>query len=256
MKDLLDRLHKAIDGLANPGGADDGTVDMNADQFVAYATEQLEAAAKDKPEIRKARIDHLKGQIESVIKNFEGPTATPGGSFAVQQFRDRDQLAPTSQERPTPGSVSTGGSNNFAQQDPPNNQQGVGNTPPGGTMPAPDSAGSSGFASPAEVTFAKRLEGMAKALVALTKGEGDDPPAGDPPADKPPAKAEGDDGEKVEKGLGVLWPLDLNTPFGRGDKDAPEEPEWGYDAGSRMAEVMKSKKGDEKPPAADSNAAK
>ena len=45
-------------------------------------------------------------------------------------------------------------------------------------------------------------------------------------------KARSDEAEKVAQAKaanGAFWPLDMNTPFGRGETDDPEVPEWGLD---------------------------
>lgn len=234
LKDLFERLHKAVEGLAQAdGGQDDGRVKkMTPDQFLGYATEQIEAAAKDKPEIRKARLAHLATQIQAVAKNYEGPTP---GAADVQTYKTPDQQTPTMTESAPPGSNDQTGTTNFSQEDPPQSQAGgVGQTPPGGSLP-PQVAGGSGFATPEAATFAKAMEKLHAAVAKMASEE----PAKAP--EKPTQTQTQPAPEKTEKSLGVVWPLDMNTPFGLGSKDAPEHPDWGYDKGSTAERVFAQK---------------
>ena len=227
MKDLLDRLTKAIGSMANPNPDDapEEPVEMSMEDFMVYVTEQVEKAAADTPDIRSERFAHLKTQIEAVTKNFEGPTP---GKASVQQFKDRGQqkttVAPVkAPDNATPGSNFTGG--------PTVAPAGKPTTPSGGQLP-PITAGGSGFSTPAAATFAKAMETLGKSIAELEK-EGMAPAAGDPPAgDQLPVKtSEGDPppAKPVTKAAEPMWPQDLNTAFGRGETDDDITPDWGFD---------------------------
>jgi len=246
MKDLLERLQKAVDNLTAATGteptADKGT-EVTFAQFVEYAGAQIEKAAKEEPAARTARLKHLHGQIDAVRKNWEGPTPA-AGTVRIQMFKDPGQQVPTTETAPTLP-VNATPANSAASTPTPPDQLGVGNQPPGGQS-LPAEAGSSGFATPAEATFAKALVDLTSKLDEVLKGT---PAATD---EEPPkegaaeATAETED-EKVEKGIGVIWPLDLNTPAM--DDEEFKAPEFGYDPGSRAAEVLKANQGKADDPA-------
>lgn len=219
MKELLERFTKAVEAMsetaAPPAAAEPPAPEaktMTPEEFMAYATSEVEKAAKDPAEVRKARLAHLKTNLATVAKNFEGPTP---GAMAIPVFKDPGQQTTTTTEKAVPTATGQGEASNFSQNDTPPAVNQAGNTPPGGTMPAPNSAGSSGFETPANATFAKAVEAMAKAVATIETATASKP--AEPPA--PVAKAEG-----------VQWAADMNTPFGRGEKDAPTEPDWGWDS--------------------------
>lgn len=236
MKDLLDRLHKAIDGLAQTDApsSGDGRTEMTPDQFLAYATDQIEKAAKDPAEVKKARLAHLKGQIASVAKNYEGSTPVPG-PFKIEQYKSSDQNVSTSTEKaPGNNAPATSAASNFASGDTPAPVSGAGSQPSGGQNP-PITAGGSGFASPEAATFAKAVDTL---TAAVSKMEEATPAA---PPGKDPAQVPTQTSKPVEKSIGVIWPMDMNSGFGRGEKEVPESPEWGYDSGSTAARVFAEK---------------
>lgn len=235
MKDLLDRLSKAVGALVGAEAeiTEDGPEDMTLEAFTVYMTEELEKAAKDTPEVKIARLKHLAEQIE-VAKNFEGRPATPGGILRVQRFKDPGQLTPTETTRSPSNASATTQFTAGPEVHPP----GMASTPPGGKLP-PLTAGSSGFASPANATFAKALEGLNKALAELegkpvTKSEEKTP---EELETEKVAKAEVDEKAKIAKADAnkAFWPHDMNTAFGRGETKDPEVPEWGLDHGKASA---------------------
>lgn len=233
MKDLLNRLQKAVEAMANPNpDAPEDTVEVTLEGCVAHLAEQVEKVAKDPAEVRPARLAHIMAVID-VAKNFEGPT---GGAMRIPAFKDPGQTSPTAPAQaqvPKNAPVATNATANEAPQ-----PAGKPATPAGGQVP-PMTAGSSGFDSPAAATFAKSMEELQKAIAELAKGQAGDPPAGDPPAGDPPAKTEGDAGEQkpVQKSnLNPVWPLDMNTPFGRGETEDDGTPDWGFDPKSDAAD--------------------
>lgn len=219
MQELFDRLQKAVGEMANPSAepaeSEPATVEMSMEEFVGYVTEQVEKSANDTPEIKAERLGHLQSQIE-VAKNFEG---SPGGKVKVQSFKDRAQSTTTSKNvsagNATPGSNFSAGS--------PTAPAGKPSTPSGGTVP-PTTASGSGFATPAAATFAKSMEDLQKAIKAI----GNEPTVPEAPAT--PAKV-----EKSES-ADPLWPMDMNTAFGRGETEADQVPEWGMDTVQTPAE--------------------
>lgn len=255
IENALARLNKSVNALAG-----DDTVDMTVEQFVAYATEQVDKAKGESGDARIARLKHLGSQIESVRKNFEGSPATPGGILRVTQFRDPAQVRTTEKTVAAPTNATA--SSQFSSNDP--GPTGTPSTPPGGQMP-PMTAGGSGFDSPATATFAKSLDGLSDAIAKMA-GEGGDADKGDDKT-QPDAKADADDADKgdetdaetddesdddadkgdeeqVAKSTGVIWPLDMTSDFGMGKTEDPEEPEWGFDTGSesaKRAEALKAK---------------
>lgn len=233
MKDLLERMKKALGDLAAEDAPTDGPKNMTPEQFLTYATEQVEKAAKDKPEVRKARLLHLQGQVAAVAKNFEGsvPAALP-----VSTFKDPDQTTPTTADGGTPGPQNQPEAlGNFAQNDPGPAGSSVGSQPPGGQNP-PLTAGS-GAEAPEQ--FAKMFAGLQKALENLAT-----PPAtATPPAAAPtPPPTETTPPADVKKGMGVIWPADMNSPFGQEVDDEDAEPGWGFDSGSEPAKRAETRK--------------
>ena len=256
MKDLLDRLHKAVGALAEAPAeapAEAGPEDMTIEAFTVYVTEELEKAAKDQPEVKILRLKALAEQIE-IAKNFEGRPSTPGGILRVTRFQDPGQVK-TTEKTTSPGNASP--TTQFTAG-PETHPPGMATTPPGGKMP-PLTAGSSGFDSPATATFAKALE-VLNDQVALLEGktpeeiakvkaeakakaeeaakiakanEGKTPEEIAKAKTDAEAKAKTDEAAKVAKAKGeAFWPLDMNTEFGRGETDDPDVPEWGLDDGT------------------------
>lgn len=230
MKTQLDRLLKAVNELAATGetpapDTETDTVDMSMDEFVAYCTDQVEKAGSDPEEVRAERLKALVAQIE-IAKNFEGPTP---GKMKIAQFKDPAQITPKSATAKTSNAPQT---TNFSSGAP-TQPAGTPSTPSGGKIP-PQTASGSGFESPAAATFAKAVEGLTTAIAKLT-GEGE---AAEPPAatEEPPAateevsKSEGDDTP-----ADGMWPMDMNTPFGRGETEDDVTPEWGFDSASSEA---------------------
>lgn len=239
MKDILDRMQKALGALAEDDTpTPSGVVKMSPEKFLGYATEQVEKAAKDKPEIRKARLAHLRGQVAAVAKNFEGQVPA---EIPVSTFKDPDQKTTTSQEEnPAPQNQSEG-LGNFASNDPGPAKNGVGSPLPGGSLPGAGDAAPAGSGAPGyPESFAKAFASLAKQLEKL----GDAPaPAGAAPAPAAPAAG----AAPVEKSIGVIWPNDMNGSFGRGLADGEGEPEWGFDKGSEPAKRAETRKAADAP---------
>lgn len=211
MKELMERLSKAVNemitavapGAAPPSQSEEATK-MTAEAFVKYAGEQITKAKSDAPEIRIQRLNALVAQIE-VAKNFEGSTE----GVAIQQFKDPAQNTPTTTNVTPDNATPTTNFSAGPEVQPPGNPT----TPAGGEVP-PMVAPSSGFAPVGAASFAKAMDGLNAAIadfktVAAT-------PATPAPVTKAASKE-------------PLWPLDLNTPFGRGETDDDNEPEWGRD---------------------------
>lgn len=228
---ILDRLHKAIGALAEtteekpaakPSVQKSEDLKLTRGQFVGFVVEQVEKAAKDTAPVRKARLAYLQKCVE-IVKNWEGPTT---GAMSIPMFKDPDQLQPTVEvqgQMPASDDQGSVSPNNFAMNDAPPAVAGpAGTTPPGGDLP-PTVAGSSGFASLSEATFAKAL-GQIEASIAKAMGT-------------PPATETKPEPAKVTKSTeDLLWPHDMNTPFGRGDVAKADAPEWGWDSEKSAAE--------------------
>lgn len=226
MDDLLSRFSKAVAGLQ---GANEpsGPVEMTPEQFIQYATEQLEKAATDSDDIKVQRLEALKTVVEDVAKNYEGKTPTPlTGLLSVNQFKDPAQQVPTSKtiNPPTQGN----GATNFSANDVPPTQ-GAGSAPTGTLVPSQ---------SDASASFTKALQSLTDVLekMAGTKKEVDpkkdetkksDDLSDTKSTDK---KEDGNDTTSVTKNVDVAgWPADMNTAYGRGETDNPGVPEWGFD---------------------------
>ncbi len=132
MKDLLDRLSKAVGALA--GTPDEAPVtgpeDMTLEAFVSYVTEELEKAAADAPEVKILRLKALAAQVE-LAKNFEGRPATPGGILRVTRFQDPGQVKTTEKTTAPSNASATTQFTAGPEAHPP----GTANTPPGGKLP-------------------------------------------------------------------------------------------------------------------------
>jgi len=216
MKDLLDRLQKAVAALANTtqsaDDAGDESTEMTPDEFVAYVTTQVEKAATDTPEIRAERLAALGAQIE-LAKNFEGPTP---GKMAVATFKDPGQQTPTMAagamppQNATPGTSATAG--------PAVQPAGSPTTPAGGELPSQANP-------PAAATFAKALDDLKGAIEGLAKPtEETTAPVTKTDDGKPAPVTKTKDADK-----GPIWPMDMNTPWGRGETEDDATPEWGVD---------------------------
>ena len=218
-RELVERFSAAVNGLlAKVEKGDDeppkkDPPGMTADQFAVYATEQVEAAAKDADK-GVERLKHLKAQIET-LKDFEG---RPDGVMPVAQFKDPGQVT-TTESTQAPSSTQSSGPSNFASNDVPPAGTGAAQ-PPGGKNP-PLVAGGSGFAS----AFSKAMEDLDKKLEALLKTDdpSKDPKADDKPPTTPVVKAEG---------LSEVGANDMSTDYGMGKTDEPDVPPWGFDTGS------------------------
>lgn len=223
MQELFDRLQKAVGEMANPSTepaeSDPATVEMSMEEFVGYVTEQVEKSANDEPEIKAERLAHLQSQIE-VAKNFEG---SPGGKVKVQSFKDRSQSTHTTKNvsagNATPGSNFSAGS--------PTAPAGKPSTPTGGTVP-PTTAPGSGFATPAAATFAKSMEDLQKAIKSIGAAPETAP-------ETAPAKVEKSEENRTEA-ADPMWPMDMNTAYGRGETETETAPEWGNDTVQTPAE--------------------
>lgn len=236
MKEALARMMKSLEALA----ADDETappapapavVKMTPENFLGYAADQVEKATKDKPEIRKARLAHLKETIATIAKNFEGQVPA---ELPITTFKDPEQKAPTTTDmgNPAPQNQSEG-LGNFAANDPGPAKNGVGSTPPGGSLPGQGDAGPAGSGAPGyPESFAKALAQITKSLEALGGAPAPTPPAAPPaaPAAAPTAPSKPEGTEEVTKGFGVIWPADLNGGS-RGDDRL-----WGPDKPKATAE--------------------
>lgn len=235
--ELLNRFKKAVEGLDAATGNDE-TPKMTADQFIEYATEQMEKAAKDSPEVRIERLKSLRANVELAKQeySFEGSSNTFGGLLAVTQFRDPDQVQ-TTEKTQSPASVSDGVTA-FSQTDIQPSVNGAGNVT-GDKMPPLVAAGS-GFEPPTSASFAKALDELENVLASLTgDGESGDGKTGDAGGeDKNRTETNKSKGGKIETKKGdadgegavdTFWPFDMNTAFGRGETENPEIPEWGVD---------------------------
>jgi hypothetical protein len=229
MSDNLERLTKAVEKLTDNGG---GSVEMSPEDFIAYAAGQIEKMSSDTPEVKTRRVAALKANVEAITKNFEGPTAIPlTGLLSVIQFADPDQVQ-TTIKTIEPMGVG-GGPDNFSINGEQAAVNGAGAAPTGQLVPAPMAAGS-GFESPAMETFAKALEGLTKALIGIadetpsSEGETGSQTVGTSEGDPKPVK-KNDGSEKASVAKVALWPIDMNTPFGRGETDDDDDPEWGRD---------------------------
>ena len=245
--ELLARLSKAVDTLKAP---EDESAQV--EEFLAYATDQIEKAAKEPQEKRVPRLKHLKGQIDAIAKNFEGPTP---GKVTIQQYQDPAQSTHTSGEQ-NPSTGTQNGPTNFATNET-QPQAAVGSTPTGGEVP-PIVAPGSGVSTAEAATFAKALTGLSSAIAKMMDAPAAPPadPAVVPPTTTPAASATIADPETTPPAVStdaapvaksadpkdpLFWPLDMNSPHGRGEAESPE-PEWGFDAGSAAAESVAKRK--------------
>lgn len=221
MEELFARLEKSLLELAALE-SDGETVEMTHEEFIQWVLGQVDAAKGDSGEVRKARLMHVSNQLASVRKNFIGPTPNATGKVSVGMFKDPAQNPTTLKTVEPTGALpnATGVSTNPI---PPGVAGGAGKVQAGGQTP-PVIAGSSGFASPSQATFAKSLDEISDKLNALT-GE---PSASEPSASEPSA-SEPSASEPVEKCMRMIWPLDMATDFGMGKVDDPGAPEWGFD---------------------------
>jgi hypothetical protein len=244
MSERLENLAKAIGALAaNTTDFSDEpeSSEMSPDAFIEYATEQLEKAATDEPEVREERLKALGEQVAEIQKNFEGrPKTALTGVLKIKHFRDPAQVK-TTEKTQGMKKQPMGDSNFSANASQPAVAGGAGSAPTGG-LGAPKVAGGSGFESPGMATFAKALEDLGAALApeapAATE---DEPPKAPEKAEKADEAPEGTDApegteepsegtESVAKAHGAdYWPLDMNTPHGRGEVEKADEPEWGRD---------------------------
>lgn len=233
MSDNLERLTKAVERLSGGG---DASVEMSPEDFIAYAAGQIEKMVSDTPEVKVMRVDALKANVEAIMKNFEGPTSTPlTGLLSVVRFTDPGQVQTTIKTSEPPGLGE--GPDNFSTNGEQAAVNGAGAAPMGQLVPSSMAAGS-GFESPAMATFAKALEGLTSALV----GVGGDDTDSDDEKGSQTAEISSDVSKPVEKNVSsqgeekapvtkaAFWPLDMNTPFGRGETEDDEEPEWGRDS--------------------------
>ena len=229
MKDLLDRLSKAVNEMSAPSTAEtpetpaaDAPVEMSLEDFVGYAVEQVEKAAADTAEIRLERLAALTAAIE-VAKNFEGPTP---GKLQVQRFKDPAQIVPSTKGVTPKNAPAT----THFTSGPPTAPAGNPSTPSGGQLP-PMTAGGSGFSTPAAATFAKAMEDLQKAIEGIAKGDATETPAAPPTAPVEPTMEEAPAPATVTKAADTepLWPMDMNTDFGRGKVEDDTTPEWGFD---------------------------
>lgn len=246
MNELLERFKKAVEGLAQPvERIEDSRQEMTTEQFIEYATEQLEKAATDTPEIRVERLKALRMNVElfKAEYSFEGPTTSNkfSGVLAVSMFRDPAQVQTTEKTQP-PKSVS-GGATAFSNVDVQPSVNGAGNVT-GDKMPPLIAAGS-GFETPTSATFAKALDELGNVLASLAgeeepeKVETEKADTEEKPEEGEKVKTEKVEAENIESSNDAYWPFDMNTPFGRGETTDPETPEWGID-GQKVPEEVPS----------------
>lgn len=224
MEEMFARLEKSLLDLTALESEGE-TVEMTHEEFLQWVLGQVDLAKADDSEVRKSRLMHVSNQLASVRKNFMGPTPTATGKVSVGMFKDPAQKPTTTVKVEPTGALpnATGASTNPI---PPGVSGGAGSVQTGGQMP-PVVAGSSGFASPVEATFAKSLDAISAKLDALTgEPSASEPSSGEPSASEPSANA-GE--ESVTKSVRMIWPLDMATDFGMGKTDEPDVPEWGHD---------------------------
>lgn len=241
MKENLERLAKATSDLAK-GEEPDGPTEMSPEDFIAYAAEQMEKAAGDSPEVREARLTALGEVVADVEKNFEGMNETLGGLLAVKQFRDPGQVQTTMKTtNPTTPPVGAG---NFASNAEAPGVNGAGSAPTGKLVPAPQKSAESFMKAMADLTAV--LKGETSESAAPEGEKAPENAEGGETDPKPVEKSEGSQGDRegkegepafVAKATGVVWPLDMNTPFGRGETDDDEVPEWGRDGDQATGET-------------------
>jgi hypothetical protein len=182
MKEVIESLKKALSGVEG------------SDQIIAHVESEVEKSKADKPEIRKARLAHLKEQIALIAKNFEGPTQ---GAVTMAPFASPDQKTPTA-----PAPVATGNAapvTNFAsnQAEP---TAGAGANPSAGQTLGTVAPGS-GFADPVQATFAKTADEVRAAADKIDPNAVDGKPKTEPAAPVAP----------VAKTTADVWPLDMNA---------------------------------------------
>lgn len=242
MSDQLKRFKDAVDALAKTEEENDA-VEMTIDEFIDYATAQVEAALKDGVEIRKSRLEAL-SEAANIAKEFIGSPSTPGGSLKVVQFKDPAQIATTEATQGTKKPAE--GPDKFSENgvQPPVNGAGSAS---GQKMP-PLTAGGSGFETTANATFAKSLEELSKVISSLIVEEGPKEEESVEKSEEPVIEEKQE--EKVEEEVVekaeteekkeevkkedteiAFWPDDMNTPYGMGEVSDQNEPPWGYDHG-------------------------
>ena len=224
MEELFARLEKSLLGLAALEN-DGDMVEMTHDEFLQWVLGQVDAAKGDGVEVRKARLMHVSNQLASVRKNFIGPTPTATGKISVGMFKDPAQAPTTIKTVEPTGALpnATGASTNPI---PPGVAGGAGKVQSGGQMP-PVVAGSSGFVSPSQATFAKAIDAISEKLDGLTGEASGEASASEASGEASASEASG---ESVAKSVRMIWPLDMATDFGMGKIDDPGVPEWGFDA--------------------------
>lgn len=227
MNDLLDRLTKAVAELAAEPTATTETaetVEMSPVDFVKHVQSEIEKAVSEEGEIRSARIANILQNI-SVAKEFIGSPQTPGGLLAVSMFRDPAQVKETSKEMAPTGALPNATAISTNPVPPAVNGAGSVN---GDKMP-PLNAGGSGFAT----AFSKAVESISGIVKELEAADAPEVKTdGVAKADATETKTE--TVEATEKAR-TVWPLDMSTPFGLGETEDPETPEWGLD-GNASAE--------------------
>jgi hypothetical protein len=232
---------KKIEDLVNVLKGD-ARVEMKPEEFIVYLTEQLAKAADESGEIRGNRIAALRSNIEDVKKqvSFTGSTPTPlTGVLSIVRYTDPGQQ-PTSSKVVPPRNPPVS-SNTFASNEVPPGVSGAGRGPTeistGYTAPG------SGFATPANATFAKAIEDLHNVLKDLvsqkeepgediteTKKEETAEETTEETAEETTKEVkEEEEEENIGKSFNDYWPIDMNSEYGLGKVDTPDEPEWGYD---------------------------
>jgi hypothetical protein len=248
-KQLITRLQKALDGLLEGEETiENAPVQMTADEFVLYVSEQVEKAATDPKDVRKLRLSELKKAIDA---SFAGKTPQPSG-YSVMRFQDPGQVKTT--EKVVSADLSASPVTAFSGAIP-DAAASADHTLSGGVVP-PVVAPGSGFDTPDNATFAKDLTKSIEKLAELLKEDASALPIEEPAVVEEEPEAKADDAEEVAEEVTVvvqapiaepvveakpvdpaeeakardrdLWPVDMNTPSGRGEVKN-DHPSWGYD---------------------------
>ena len=148
--------------------------------------------------------------------------AARGARISIKSFKDPAQITPTTAPAKTTNAPQTTNFTAGAETAP----AGKPSTPAGGSLP-PTTAGGSGFSTPAAATFAKSMEEIKAGIEALASG-------GATP-EETSTTSEETSTKPVTKAADPLWPIDMNTPFGRGEADDDNIPPWGFDPNSDAA---------------------
>jgi hypothetical protein len=220
-KSVVEDLIKSLDDTDTVEKSEESDkVEMTVEEFLTYATKQVEAAKTDEEEIRAARLDSLFKNVE-IAKEFIGSPKTPGGVLSVVMFKD-----PAQQKT------------ELKEQNPKNAPAGQDSMSSNGVQPAVNGAGStsgdkmppllapgSGFESPTNAAFAKVVDDVIEAVSDIDEDKIEDK------VEKTEESVSSVTPKKKVIDEIPFWPLDMNSPFGRGEVEDISVPQWGFDHG-------------------------